>query len=177
MRRLSLLLTTTVILVATTALPAGAVHDVFDEEQVLIPWQHRGEIFAASTGTPFEIGARWGACTPGLAQSFATASTLDLQVGDEAATWPSVSWSKAVNPETPISGADLEDCLSQVHHGTGWWVYWVTPITFNTSGCHDISLAMSINRNISDGIFDFDAGFGVEGTIFVEVDAPGSCSV
>ena len=56
-------------LLVIAAVPAGAIHDQ-TAETLLIPWMHDGETFTAEVGQPFEVGARWGACTADLADDF-----------------------------------------------------------------------------------------------------------
>ena len=82
--------------------PAAGVHDEYEDETLLIPWHHDGESFAAVVGQPFEVGARWGACTEALANEFRSLPdlTVDLSVVGpvHGAAWPQVDWLAPIQP-------------------------------------------------------------------------------
>ncbi len=61
---------------------------------------------------------------------------------------------------------------------TGWYVYWVDELTFNTEGVFYVTVQLTINRRYQDGFgFVFDKGFtlggpsniGANGTLAIEV--------
>ncbi len=151
------------------AVPVGAVHDQ-TAETLVIPWQHNGETFTAEVGQPFEVGARWGACTADLADDFPVWPDLTgptLEVSGPAASWPEVEWSDPINPPDLVTIGEITLCAGTQTGFTGWWVYWRTPITFNATGTYQVTLSMSTATPIYDGVSS--PIVDVAGTITVEV--------
>jgi hypothetical protein len=166
------LLVVLAFLATTVSGPAGAVHDQFEAETLLIPWQHDGETFTATVSQPFEVGARWGACTPELAADFTTWPDLTgptLEVSGTAASWPAVGWNDPIQPATPVVNADPQDCTVGQPGDTFWWVYWRTPITFDSPGSYQVTLSMSTETGVPDGISDPPFRPDLSGTITVNV--------
>jgi hypothetical protein len=173
MRRLSVLAILAMILSGLVASPAVAVHDEFAAETLLIPWHHDGESFTILVGQPFEVGARWGACSEAWIDAFLALPdlTVDLKVdGPAVATWPATDWGSAVYPSSPVAATDFGSlCVGGMPGDLGWWVYWRTPIVFDTPGEYEVSVAMSSAGPIGDGAVNLPTGFAVEGTVLVKV--------
>jgi hypothetical protein len=159
------------MILSLVATPAGAVHDE-TAETLIIPWQHDGETFTAEVGQPFEVGARWGACTADYADDFPVWPDLKgptLEVSGPSASWPAVEWTDPINPENSVNLGDpfANLCPGGQPGDTGWHVYWRTPITFNSVGTYQVTLSMSTETAVFDGVVS--AIVDVAATITVEV--------
>ena len=160
----------------TVAGPAAANHDN-DQNGLapIVPWQHHGETFDVIEGESLDIGARWGACTRGLAHSFTKSALVGIDVDVVEGADPQVgaaSWSEPVNPPLPVILPDVgELCGPEANGDTGWWVFWVSTVTFDTEGVYEVTVQMVVDRIVQDGVAALPP-FDLTATINVVVSEP-----
>lgn len=117
-----------VIALMSMSVSASPVQAQEEEESILIyPWQipedENGDRVVTVTSDQIVIlGARWGACSKGLAQAWArTASVMYSMEGQPlffSQKESRVYWSRPV----AVEGAPIETCVN--HSDTAWYVYW-----------------------------------------------------
>ncbi len=111
------------IIAVSTVAPAFAQGD----EVLIYPWfipqdENGDRIVTVTTGDTILLGARWGACTNGLAQAWARTANVVYSVDDNLLI--SLEESRALwRRPIPAPIGTPGYCLNQSE--TGWFVYWV----------------------------------------------------
>ena len=165
MRRVASILIAAGMIMAAMGGPAAANYP--DGYSPIIPW-HQDSVDVAA-GQTYEFGTRWGSCTPGLAQMAARHFEVVVTVDGEPVG--PAGWSRPVNPDHAISLFSFADnCAANSFRGTGWWVFWNQPVTFQTPGTHSVGVTMTATNPVDDGAGTrLTAGWSISGTITVNV--------
>lgn len=114
------------------------------------PWLHEWQEFSVSVGDTVLLGARWGACTSGLARLAERAVSYDYSI-DGVPLAIDFGWDPPVAVSWDLPGDAT--CVTGPHSdGEVWFLYAQHPIVFDTPGTYEIGAIVTANRTIIDGI-------------------------
>jgi len=100
-----------------------------DDESILIyPWlipiDENGErVVQVSPNQVILLGARWGACTRGLAQGWAKTANVAYEI-DGQPIFTTLTESRQYWSQQPVPVPAQEDSACVNNTDTAWWVYW-----------------------------------------------------
>jgi hypothetical protein len=140
----------TLLIVAALVMPAAHVATASDTSTVgpVYPWTQEWQEFTVNAGDTVLLGARWGACTSGLAWSARKALSYDYSFDGEPLAIDFL-WDRPV--VQAIGPGWDEPCIAGPNDGQSWWIYAEYPIVFEETGVYEVGVAISSSRPLIDG--------------------------
>jgi hypothetical protein len=172
MRRLLFLLP--LVLLAAAAYTAPSAHAQDNEEIYIIayriPQDENGDRIVTVNGDQsIVLGARWGACTRGLAQAWTNDANVYYEIdGIPLLATPRDSRPFWQRPE-PYPFGNPARCIP--HTDTIWMVYWRYPLGTLSPGIHEGYMRYWADHQIVDG-GDYDGDGAVDHLEGVFADVP-----
>lgn len=140
----------TMLIVVALVMPAAHVATANGSTEVgpVYPWTQEWQEFTVNVGDTVLLGARWGACTRGLAWSASKALSYDYSLDGEPLAFDFV-WDRPI--AVPPDPGFEEYCIAGPKDGTGWWIYAEYPFVFDQPGIYEIGVVISSSHRFIDG--------------------------
>ena len=154
-RYLILLVAAVLSVIATASFnsPAQAQFTEVDEVYIvpyLIPLDANGErIVTVKANQHVVLGARWGACTPGLALAFAQGAVVYYEIDGMPLPSSSIEDRGYWDWPVPVVSDQGNSCMNKTD--TGWFVFWRYDYGAMPIGVHSGYLHYSRHQQFIDG--------------------------
>ena len=142
MRRIALLVAL-VMLVSTGGIAAADGPATVGPVYPYRPQDWPDNTVTVHVGDIILLGARWGACTKGLAMMAAKNLTWDYYLDGEPISTEFVFGRPVRTP------SDTSACIPRAD--AGWWVFAESPLVINEPGLYSLSLEISASHPLIDG--------------------------
>ena len=165
----------TILIVIALVVPVAHVATANGPTEIgpVYAWKQVWQEFTVHVGDTVLLGARYGACVPGLAWSARNALSYDYSLDGEPLAFD-FAWDRPV--AVPYH-TETGTCMAGPDDGQLWWIYAEYPIVFDEPGDYEIGAVVSSSRPLIDGgdwdgdgfIDRLDRGVAAEGTSTVHV--------
>ncbi len=169
----------TMLIVVVMVMPAAHIATADDAETVgpIYSWSQEWEEITVNVGDTVLLGARWGACTRGLAWSARNALSYDYSLDGEPLPFDFV-WDRPV--AEPVDPVWDDYCIAGPNDSQSWWIYAEYPIVFDEPGDYEVGAVVTAHRPVHDGgdydgdgkIDRLEVGAASDGSTTVHVIAP-----
>lgn len=142
----------TMLIVVALVMPAAHVSTANDAATVgpVYPWLSEWQEFTVNVGDTVLLGARWGACSPGLARQGERAISFDYSL-DGVPIATDFVWDRPVAVAWDLPG-EARCIAGPSTDGKIWLLFAEYPIVFDAPGNYLIGATVTADRTIIDGI-------------------------